>query len=106
MSRVSKAGQKNAIGIILNFVWMFVVYRACVFWSEQINSIIPYAICASLFLIAVSVLLVVYYFTADPKNPGERNKKLLVWAFPILVCLIVDVLDLMILDYIISLFKN
>ncbi len=101
-----KKGSKYALGIILNFVWMFVLYRGCIFWTESAQTMIPYGICAAVYLVAVSVLMVLYFYTGDPNKPETRNKGLLMWAFPILVCLILDVLDIIVIGYIIDLFNK
>lgn len=106
MSKVSNSGKKNALLIMINFVWMFILYRGCVFWTDSIQNITPYAICTTVYLLAVSALMVVYFFTGDPGRPETRKKTLLAWAFPILVCLIIDVLDLVLIDYLINLFTK
>lgn len=102
-----KKGSRYAIFIILNFIWMFVLYRAVLMFSQHINSIIPYAICASVYLIAATLLLGIYYFTTSGETDSEKKEKykpLFVWAFPIVVVLLLDVLEAIILDYIINLF--
>ncbi len=107
MPRKIKNGQKYAVYIIVNFVWMFVLYRGVLMLSEHMNSIIPYGICASVYLIAATVLLGVYYFGSsgetDPVKK-EKYKPLLPWAFPMVVVLLLDVLEAVILDNIISMF--
>ncbi len=106
MSKVSASGRKNAMLIMINFVWMFILHRVCVFWTDAIQNILPYAICTMVYLVAVSVLMVLYFYMGDPNKPETRNKALLAWAFPILVCLIIDVLDLVLIDYFIDLFTK
>ena len=106
MSKVTNEGKKNALLIMINFVWMFIVYRACIFWTDSIQSIIPYAVCTTVYLLAASALMVTYFFAGDPNKPETRKKGLLAWAFPILVCLIIDVLDLVLIDYFINLFTK
>lgn len=91
---------------MINFVWMFILYRVCVFWTDSIQNIIPYAICATVYLVAASVLMVLYLSIGDSSKPETRKKGLLAWAFPILVCLIIDVLDLVLIDYFINLFAK
>ena len=103
----NKKGSKYALGIILNFVWMFALYRLVLMFSQHINSIIPYAICASVYLIAATVLLVLYYFMTSGETDAEKKEKykpMFVWAFPIVVVLLMDVAETIILDYIINLF--
>lgn len=102
-----KKGTKYALGIILNFVWMFAVYRAVLIFSQHIESIIPYAVCASVYLIAATALLVSYYFLTSGEEDAEKKEKykpMFVWAFPIVIVLLLDVLETIILDYIINLF--
>lgn len=106
MSKVTNEGKKNALLIMVNFVWMFILYRGCVFWTDSIQNIIPYAVCTTVYLLAASALMVTYFFTGDPSRPETRKKALLAWAFPILVCLIIDVLDLVLIDYFIKLFTK
>ena len=106
MSKVSSQGRKNALLIMINFVWMFVLYRVCVYWTEAAQNILPYAICVTTYLIAASVLMVLYLYMGDPNKPETRKRGLLAWAFPILVCLIIDVLDLVLIDYFIKLFAK
>ena len=106
MSKVTNEGKKNALLIMVNFVWMFILYRGCVFWTDSLQSIIPYAICSTVYMLAASVLMVTYFFTGDPNKPETRRKTLLAWAFPILVCLIIDVLDVVLIDYFIKMFTN
>jgi uncharacterized Tic20 family protein len=77
-----------------------------VFWTDSIKNIIPYAICATVYLVAASVLMVLYLSIGDSSRPETRKKGLLAWAFPILVCLIIDVLDLVLIDYFINLFTK
>ena len=91
---------------MINFVWMFLVYRGCIYWTDTIQSLLPYTICATVYLVAASVLCVVYYYTGDPNKPETRKKKLLAWAFPIIVCLIIDAMDLVVVDYLIKLFAK
>jgi hypothetical protein len=52
-------------------------------------------------------LLGIYlFFTGEANRPETRKKALLAWAFPMLVCLIIDVLDLVLIDYFIKLFTK
>ena len=102
-----KKGSKYALWIIFNFIWMFVLYRAVLMLSEYMGSLIPYAICASVYLIAATVLLCAYYFLTSGESDAEKKEKykpMFVWAFPIVVVLLLDVFEAVILDYIINLF--
>ena len=103
----NKKGAKYAVYIMLNFVWMFALYRVVLLFSQHINSIIPYAVCASVYLIAATLLLGIYYFSTSgetDKAKKEKYKPLFVWAFPIIVVLLLDVTETIILDYVINLF--
>ncbi len=102
-----KKGSTYALGIIFNFIWMFIVYRAVLMLSEHIGSIVPYAICSCVYLIAATSLLCAYYFATSGETDAEkknRYKSLFVWAFPIVIVLLFDVLETVVFDYIINLF--
>lgn len=76
--------------------------------SEHLGTIIPYAICATIYLIAATVLLAFYYFaTSGESDPVKREKykPMFVWAFPIVIVLLLDVLEAIVFDYIINLFS-
>ena len=104
MSKVSKEGQRNALLIMINFVWMFIVYRGCIFWTESVQSMLPYTICATVYMLAAVTLVCLYRYTGGNDDP--KKKKLLAWAFPIIVCLIIDALDLVVVSYFIDLFSK
>lgn len=99
---------KYVIFLMLNFTWMFALYRIMIMLGEQLRSILPYAVCSGLYLAAAAILLGIYYFCtsgeSDPVNK-EKYKPLFLWAFPIVVVLLLDVLETVVLDYIINLFS-
>ncbi|MBQ5333535.1 MAG: hypothetical protein IJ389_02320 [Clostridia bacterium] len=108
MPRKVKNGTKYALLIIVNFIWMFVVYRAILMLSEHYGTLIPYIICASVYLVASAFLLGFYYFsTSGETDPvkKEKYKPMLLWAFPIVTVLLLDVLEAVVLDYFINLFS-
>lgn len=103
----NKKRTKYAIQLIVNFVWMFVLYRAVLIISEKFETIIPYAICATVYIVAATVMLCIYYFATSGETDAENKEKykpLIVWSFPIVVVLLLDVMETVVLDYIINLF--
>ncbi len=104
----NKKNVKYLIAIMLNFSWMFILYRAMIMLGEHVRSLLPYALCSSIYLAAGAILLGIYYFcTAGESDVAkkERYKSLFVWAFPIVLVLLLDVLETIILDNIINLFS-
>lgn len=104
----NKKGTKYALGIMLNFLWMFILYRSMVFLGQYLHSLLPYAICSTIYLTAAAILLAMYYFCTsgeiDAANK-EKYKPLFVWAFPIVIVLLLDVFEAVIFDNIINLFS-
>jgi len=103
-----KISGKYILGIMLNFTWMFVLYRAMIFLGEQLHSLLPYAICSSIYLAAAAILLATYYFCTSGESDGikkEKYKPLFVWAFPIVIVLLTDVFEAVVLDNIINFFS-
>lgn len=101
--------QKNkksrfALLIIVNFIWMFLVYQGCIQLGMHLKSALPYKICTAVFAAAAIILFIIYWIQTHPKTdpasvPPDKGKPLLVWLFPILIVFLLDVLDLFILQY-------
>lgn len=107
MPRKIKNGPKYAIILMVNFAWMFILYRAVLMISERYNTLIPYIICASVYLVAATLLLGLYYFGTQgesDRDKKEKYKPIFLWAFPIVTVLLLDFLEAVVIDYIINLF--
>lgn len=108
VKKPDKKTGKYLIAILLNFSWMFALYRAMIMLGEHVRSLLPYAICSSLYLAAGAILLGIYYFCTKGEtdvSKKERYKPLFVWAFPIVLVLLLDVLETILLDNIINMFS-
>ena len=102
-----KNGPKYALTIIVNFVWMFILYRGILLVSEHYNTLIPYMICESLYLVSATLLLGIYYFATQgeaDKMKKEKYKPMILWAFPMVTVLLLDFLEAVVIDYIINMF--
>jgi hypothetical protein len=104
----NKQAMKYALCLMANFTWMFVLYRVMIMLGEKLRTILPYAIFSGACLAAATVLLGIYYFCTSGETDTEKKEKykpLFLWAFPMVVVLLLDVLETVIFDNIINLFK-
>lgn len=104
----NKKSFKYVLAIMGNFTWMFLLYQSMIMLGEHLRSILPYAVCSGVFLAAATILLCIYYFCTAGETDAtkkEKYKPLFLWAFPIVIVLLLDVLGTVIFDYIINLFS-
>ncbi|MBR6651164.1 MAG: hypothetical protein IKL36_07125 [Clostridia bacterium] len=104
----NKKSVKYAVFMAVNFTWMFALYRIMIMLGERLETILPYAICSGAYLAAATVLLGICYFCTSGETDVEKKEKykpLFLWAFPIILVLLLDVLETVIFDNIINLFK-
>lgn len=93
-----------ALLILINFIWMFLVYQGCIYLGARMKSALPYQICTIVFAAAAIVLFLVYWIKTHPKEgadnvPKDKGKVLLSFFFPILIVFLLDFIDLYILQY-------
>ena len=102
-------GKETAL-IIVNFLWMIVVYYGCVFMGEKMYTVLPYQICTGLYA-AAAILLIAFSALLSgkfvSKKQGEErtdaqialSRKLMLWAVPLIAVLLIDIIDLFIVEY-------
>lgn len=99
-------GKKFALLIIVNFVWMFLLYQGCIQIGEKIGSPLPYQVCTIVYMAAAILLFLIYWIRSHPKEedagPAETakggGKLLLTWVFPILIIFLLDLFDLYVIQ--------
>ncbi len=96
-------GKRFALLIIVNFIWMFLVYQGCIQIGDKIGSALPYKICTIVYGAAAILLFLIYWIKSHPKTEGAETaagagKLLLAWAFPILIIFLLDLFDLYVLQ--------
>ena len=91
-----------ALYIILNFIWMFLLYQGCIHLGARWGTALPYQICTGVYAAGAICAAVCWWIKTHPKDGAEpdreRAKIFLVWLFPILIVFFVDLFDLFILD--------
>ena len=98
-------GKKFALLIIVNFIWMFLIYQGCIQIGAKIGSALPYKICTIVYIAAAILLFLIYWIKSHPKAEDAdaaagKGKLLLAWVFPILIIFLLDFFDLYILQQI------
>lgn len=99
-------GKKFALLIIVNFIWMFLIYEGCIQIGDKIGSALPYQICTIVYMAAAVLLFLIYWIRSHPKaedaeaagTAAGRGKLLLTLVFPILIIFLLDLFDLYILQ--------
>ena len=119
---------KNALLIILNFVWMFLLYQSAIYLSERMGTALIYQICTAVYAAAFVLFFGRYWVrtrTAEAMRlsierkdiedsellrtaaeTSQKAKRLLVWIFPIVIIFFIDLCDLFILEYFKQLFSS
>ncbi len=103
----NKKALKKVLVLMANFTWMYALYQVMIMLGDRLRSIVPYAICSGAYLAAATILLGIYYFCSSGESDEEKKEKyksLFLWAFPIVIVLLLDVLGIVVFDYIINLF--
>ena len=87
-----------ALLILVNFVWMFLLYQGCIQLGSRMKTALPYQICTIAFAAAAIALFLLYWIKTHPKDgsdvPAGRGKVLLSFFFPILIVFLLDFIDL------------
>ncbi len=96
-------GKKFALLIIVNFIWMFLLYQGCIQIGDKIGTALPYKICTIVYGAAAILLFLIYWIKTHPKTndadvPADAGKVLLAWVFPILIIFLLDLFDLYVLQ--------
>ena len=115
--KASPTAKRTLLFLLLNFVIVFVVYRIFLYFELVIGMI--------LYLAAAAILAIVYYtvnrgfgkpitdpddlpkawsaaektaYLADTAKRSEAARKILLWLFPIVLTLLIDITNLFLLE--------
>ena len=106
-----KLSVREGILIGCNFLWMVIVYYACVIVGEREGIIFPYQLCtgiyaaAAMILVAISAVMSGKYVSkkmGETRSPAQKEigRKLILWALPLIAVLLIDIIDLFVVEYI------
>ena len=109
--KVRRLSPRHTALAAVNFVWMILVYYACITISERTGSLLAYQLCTGIYTVAaifLGALSCVYTGKIVSKKTGEERtekqmntgKVLLPFVLPIIAVLLIDFLDLFVVEYI------
>ena len=100
----------ESILFFFNLIWMVAVYYGCVILGEREGIMLPYQLCSGIYVSAAIILIAVSAVFSGKlvsKKTGEErtqrqkdiSRKLILWALPLIIVLLIDMMDLFVVEY-------